>query len=98
MSKKGENIPNENGYITWQNIPEDAELISEYENCIKIELDDKIIDGLVSVPLLISKKLFRGGLFVFDVEHIPVGCTVWSSINFSTFLFKKILFLQICVH
>jgi hypothetical protein len=51
-------------------------------------LDVKIIDGLVSAPLLISKKLFRGGLFVFDVEHIPVGCTVWSSIWTNGFVAK----------
>lgn len=86
--KKGEIIPNENGDITWQNIPEDAELISDYENGIKMELDDKIIDGVVGAPRLISKKLFRGGLFIFDVEHIPVGCTVWPAIWTNGFVGK----------
>jgi hypothetical protein len=87
-NKDGSIIPNENGDTTWQNIPDNAKLISEYENGIKIELDDKIINGVVGAPRLISKKLFKGGLFVFDVEHIPVGCTVWPAIWTNGFVGK----------
>ena len=86
--KNGNIIPNENGDTTWQKIPENAKLISDYENGIKIELDDKIINGLVGAPRLISKKLFKGGLFIFDIEHIPVGCTVWPAIWTNGFVGK----------
>jgi len=84
----GSIIPNENGDTTWQNIPDNAKLISDYENGIKIELDDKIINGVVGAPRLISKKLFKGGLFVFDIEHIPLGCTVWPAIWTNGFVGK----------
>ena len=81
-------VPNENGDTTWQNIPENAKLISDYENGIKIELDDKLVNGLVGAPRLISKKLFKGGLFIFDIEHIPIGCTVWPAIWTNGFVGK----------
>lgn len=63
--KDGNIIPNENVGTTWQKIPENVKLISDDENGIK--LDDKIINGLVGATRLISKKIFKGGLFIFDI-------------------------------
>jgi hypothetical protein len=35
---------------------------------------------------LSSRKLFKGGLFIFDVEHIPIGCGIWPAIWLNGFV------------
>lgn len=83
----GKIIPNVNGDTSWQEIPENPSLISDYSNGIKIGLDDKLDNnGNVGAPRLISRKLFRGGLFVFDIEHAPIGCGVWPALWMNGFV------------
>uniref|UniRef100_A0A6C0JQF4 GH16 domain-containing protein n=1 Tax=viral metagenome TaxID=1070528 RepID=A0A6C0JQF4_9ZZZZ len=83
----GKIIPNVNGDASWQEIPESPSLISDYDGGIMIKLDDKLdANGNVGAPRLISRKLFRGGLFVFDVEHTPIGCGVWPALWLNGFV------------
>jgi hypothetical protein len=42
-----------------------------------------ITDLIPSVRLYTEKELFNGGLFSFEIFHIPSGCGVWPSIWFS---------------
>ena len=46
----------------------------------------KITGGLVGAPRLISKKLFKGGMFIFDVKHVPIGCGVWPALWMNGFV------------
>jgi hypothetical protein len=77
------------------------ELVSNYDNGIKINLSKNLVTkGLypnvfkdscflknkVGTVRLSSRKLFKGGLFVFDVEHIPVGCGIWPAIWLNGFV------------
>jgi hypothetical protein len=83
----GKIIPNVNGDSSWQEIPDSPSLISDYNGGIKIKLDDKLdSNGNVGAPRLISRKLFRGGLFVFDIEHAPIGCGVWPALWLNGFV------------
>ena len=83
---QGKILPNVNGDVSWQEIPEQPSLIKDYDNGIYIGLDDVMKNGKVGAPRLISRKLFRGGLFIFDVEHCPVGCGVWPAIWLNGFV------------
>ena len=77
---------NVNGDTTWNDIPLDAELINDYDNGVYIGLDKSVKNGVVGAPRLMSRKLYRGGLFIFDVEHCPVGCTVWPALWLNGFV------------
>ena len=84
-------IPNINGDISWGDIDisneKTKELISDYDGGIRIGLSDDIIpDGRVGSVRLISRKLFKGGVFVFDIEHVPIGCGIWPAIWLNGFV------------
>ena len=91
-NNNGEIIKNVNGDISWAEIqdnPTSKELMSDYDGGIKINLSKLLINNLVGAPRLISRKLFRGGLFIFDVEHVPIGCGVWPAIWLNGFIAAK---------
>jgi len=77
---------NINGNTTWQEIPKNPSLLEDYDGGIKIKLADNLENGVVGAPRLISRKLYRGGLFVFDVEHSPYGCSVWPALWLNGFV------------
>lgn len=75
--------------------------VDEMGSGIKIKLSDNLVSaGLkpdifqnicfaankVGTVRLSSRKLFKGGLFVFDVAHIPIGCTIWPAIWLNGFV------------
>ena len=83
----GKMIPNVNGDTTWQNIPKKPSLITDAEGGgIIIKLADKLKNGIIGAPRVMSRKLYRGGLFIFDVEHCPIGCGVWPAIWLNGFV------------
>jgi len=90
----GDIIKNINGDISWGEIKDNAtskELISEESGLIKINLAKNLMKNknnqvVVGAPRLISRQLFRGGIFVFDVQHIPVGCGVWPALWLNGFI------------
>jgi len=88
--KDGKLIPNSNDDVSWSKIidnEESKELLSNFDGGIKINLSKKLLsNNLVGAPRLISKKLFRGGLFIFDVEHVPIGCGVWPALWLNGFI------------
>ena len=92
MSKdsSGNIINNINGDITWNEIKDNdtsKELLSEDKDGIKIKLSDNLLENkTVGAPRLISKKFFRGGLFIFDVEHVPIGCGIWPAMWLNGFI------------
>jgi len=87
-------IKNINGDISWGEIKDNAtskELISEDKGFIRINLakslsKNKNKNVVVGAPRLISRQLFRGGLFIFDVEHVPIGCAVWPALWLNGFI------------
>ena len=82
-------IPNINNDVTWSEIgtnKESQELLSNYSDGIKLNLAQKIINGNVGAPRITSRKLFKGGLFIFDVEHVPIGCGVWPALWLNGFV------------
>lgn len=83
---QGKLIPNVNGDVSWQEIPSNASLIEDYDNGFYIGLDKEIKNKVVGAPRLMSRKLFRGGLFIFDVEHSPTGCAVWPALWLNGFV------------
>ena len=86
---KGNILKNINGDISWgeiQDNPTSKELISDYNGGIKINLSNLMFNNLVGAPRLMSRKLFRGGLFIFDVEHVPIGCGVWPALWMNGFI------------
>lgn len=92
MFKKDANgtiIENINGDTSWQEIPVNPSLIENYDEGIKIKLDKEIKNGKVGAPRLISRKLFKGGLFIFDIEHCPVGCGLWPALWLNGFVGGK---------
>lgn len=84
---------NVNGDMSWSNIPSSVEakdLIQNYENGVVIKLSDELVNkgdfiGPGSLRLS-SKKLFKGGLFVFDVEACPYGPGIWPSLWLNGFV------------
>ena len=87
---KGNIIPNVNGDSTWQNIPKNPELLKDDENNgFIIKLADSVKSGVIGSPRLMSRKLYRGGLFIFDIEHCPIGCGVWPAIWLNGFVAGK---------
>lgn len=85
--KGGVIVKNVNGDVTWQDIPENTSLIKDYKHGIYLGIGNKLNDkGTVDSVRLMSRKLFRGGLFVFDVEHVPTGCSVWPAIWLNGFV------------
>lgn len=84
-------IPNINNDVSWQEIPENPELITNLPNGgVRLSLSKDLIPAgdikVAGAPRLISRKLFRGGLFVFDVEHCPIGCGVWPALWLNGFV------------
>ena len=68
-------IPNVNGGTTWNNIPNNQSLITNAEGGdIIFKLADNLKNGTIGAPRVMSRKLYQGGLFIFDVEHCPIGC------------------------
>jgi len=83
-------IPNVNGDTTWAEIPKNPLLINDSKNGgIILKLADSVKNGVVGAPRVMSRKLFRGGLFIFDVEHCPFGCGVWPAIWLNGFVGSK---------
>lgn len=83
-------IPNVNGDTTWGEIPDNPVLITDdSDGGIIIKLADKVENGVVGAPRLMSRKLYRGGLFIFDIEHCPIGCGVWPAIWLNGFVGEK---------
>ncbi len=88
-NSEGTIIKNINNDITWGEIKDNktsTELISEENGLIKINLAKEVKNNLVGAPRLISRQLFRGGIFVFDVEHVPIGCGVWPALWLNGFI------------
>ena len=87
---KGNIIKNINGDISWAEIKDNEtskELISEENGLIKINLAKNLLKNkIVGAPRLISRQLFRGGIFVFDVKHVPIGCGVWPALWLNGFI------------
>jgi hypothetical protein len=87
-----------NGDTTWQEIPQGgfaSKLISDYEDGIKINIEtdgkgpggtSQFRPGNVGSVRLLSRKLYKGGLFIFDIEHCPVGCGVWPALWLNGFV------------
>ncbi len=72
--------------------PTSKELLSETKDGkIKISLAyNRLLDpSTIGGPRFSSKKFFRGGLFVFDVEQVPRGCTVWPALWLNGFVGGK---------
>jgi len=83
-------IPNVNGDTTWGEIPSNPVLIKDdIDGGIIIKLADKLENGVVGAPRLMSRKLYRGGLFIFDIAHCPIGCGVWPAIWLNGFVGGK---------
>jgi hypothetical protein len=84
---------NANGNVSWSKIPdsvESRELIKNYENGVVHKMSDELVSkggflGPGSLRLS-SKKLFKGGLFVFDVEACPFGPGVWPALWLNGFI------------
>jgi hypothetical protein len=87
---EGKLVKNINGDIFWNDIPSSipsSKMIQDVSGGIKIQMDDKVQDdGRIGTVRLSSRKLFRGGLFIFDVEHIPVGCGIWPALWLNGFV------------
>lgn len=91
--KHGEICKNCNHDTSWSEIPDNKKV----EQCFFDQQDSftlklsKHLDknGKVGSFRLSSKKLFRGGLFIADVEHIPVGCGVWPAFWLNGFVGAK---------
>jgi hypothetical protein len=77
------------------------EIVTNYSDGIKINLSKNLVTkGLypkvfndschlknkVGTVRLSSRKLFKGGLFVFDIEHVPIGCGLWPAIWMNGFV------------
>jgi hypothetical protein len=87
----GKIVPNINGDMSWAEIRDNStskELITDVAGGgVKINLSNKLDKiGNVGAPRLISRKFFRGGLFIFDVEHAPLGCAVWPALWMNGFI------------
>lgn len=82
----GQIIRNINNDVYWQEISDNTPLLSEVDGKIKIDIDKRVINGKIGAPRMISRKLFRGGLFIFDIEHVPFGCGVWPALWLNGFV------------
>lgn len=97
---QGQISKNINGDITWSDIGNNEnsnELLSDFNDGIKINLSKKLFSGKAGAPRLISKKLFRGGLFIFDIEHVSIGCGVWPAIWLNGFIGGQINIIKMKV-
>ena len=85
-------VPNVNGNVYWgelpvshdnfvyvQPVPGTSELRIQAAPALKE-------DGRAQSVRLSSRALFYGGLFVFDVTHLPVGCGVWPAMWLNGFI------------
>ena len=62
-------------------IAQQANLVSIGNNSVILSPDSTTVlnsGGRKSVRLQ-SKRKFRGGLFIFDASHMPVGCGTWPA-------------------
>ena len=69
--------------------PTSKELLSQTsDGKIKISLATSrlLSQDAIGGPRLSSKKFFRGGLFVFDVEQVPRGCGLWPALWLNGFV------------
>lgn len=88
----GQPIPNINGDVLWQNISNDPNTVKLINNApnnkgVRIQIDNEIdANNNVGAPRLISRKMYKGGLFIFDVKHIPMGCGIWPAIWMNGFV------------
>jgi len=89
VDSKGRPIPNVNGDLSWSEIPEKADLLEDSPTGFSVNIGKALVNGSVAAPRLMSRKLFLGGLFIFDVEHIPVGCGVWPALWLNGFVGGK---------
>lgn len=95
MLRKGSaSLPkNRNGDVFWNDLPKENEQAFPYvstarsEGGLRIRASSQLDaqDRAGSVRLM-SRALFYGGLFVFDVSHLPVGCGVWPAIWLNGFI------------
>lgn len=94
--KDGSLIANKFGNVEWSNIP-DTELTKkafvDNGNSFSLNVSRNDIFNssmrLAGSYRLASRKLFKGGLFIFDVENIPFGCGVWPAIWLNGFVGAK---------
>lgn len=83
-------IKNINNDISWQNIDKDTPLLKNIPGGFEVHIDNKLLpNGNIGAPRLMSRKLYKGGLFIFDVEHIPVGCALWPAVWLNGFIGVK---------
>ena len=40
-------------------------------------------------PRLMTQKFFKGGLFVLDITHAPIGCAIWPALWLNAFVGEK---------
>lgn len=75
--------PNVNGDVSWSEIDNSLGLIKNSSDGKGFILDiGRELNKYGAVPSvrLSSRKMFKGGLFVFDVKHAPIGCGLWPAL------------------
>ena len=77
---EGKIIPNVNGDNTWQEIPKNPSLLKDSNGGFILKVDDTIKNGNVGSVRLMTRKLYKGGLFIFDIAHCPIGCGLWPAL------------------
>ena len=40
-------------------------------------------------PRLMTQKFFKGGLFILDIRHAPIGCAIWPALWLNAFVGEK---------
>jgi len=85
-------INNINGDPSWSEIPDNkivSNCFQETDDSIVLKISENLTNDKVGSFRLSSRKLFRGGLFIIDVEHIPIGCGVWPAFWLNGFVGAK---------
>lgn len=89
-NSSGKIVPNVNGDITWQNIGNNTRLksvIQDYGGGLRLNLETTTDTSKpIGSTRIMSRKAFRGGVFIFDVEHAPYGCGVWPALWLNGFI------------
>lgn len=79
------------------------EIAHNYENGVELQTSNELSSTYmynagndvwkqganVGAPRLASKKLYQGGLFIFDIEAMPTGCGMWPAVWLNGFVGHK---------
>jgi len=90
-SADGKIVPNVNGDVYWGELPVSHDgfvYVQPVQGAeeLRIQAAPALVDGRAQSIRLSSRALFYGGLFVFDVTHLPVGCGVWPAMWLNGFI------------